>query len=783
MRVTMFQIRLRCAMARTGHSAPVFSARLKELMGLTQSTIKLECHPRRKWRQSAVIWLLLAVGCAMGQAPARPVTPIADIRALNREQASRKAPVRVRGVVQWVGGRPQDDFILADDSAAIYAVRLPPFDQENAVNSGGGLLVLHPGLEHIGMEVELEGFTNSGGFTPIIQYRRVNLLGKGRPLPVRQVTIDHLNGGSEDGQRIELETVVVQSVIRNPEHDKRLLRVCGASGDYTILEVSPAAWNEPARIIDAEVRVRGNVLALTSSRSEQTGVRVAVSLAEDFVIVKPPPPDPFAAPKVEVGALTPFRPQGLSPHRCQVEGTVTLVSPDELVIQDGERGVGVKLTPSTGLKVGDRVLLSGFVEARTPVAYLTNALVKRLSAGVPPAPASTTVETILEFGQGNTFRFWGKQPVDFNHRLVRLRGTLIGKLNPGAESFTLQSDTGINVTFRFATASPGISRMPEEGSRVELTGVGIVNYVPGTHLPELIHPAGVEMLLRGPEDIRLLEAPSWWTARRLGIALGAVAAVLAIASAWVVLLRRTVKQQALRIETALRTHRNAELEHRAAKRERMRLSGDLHDGVHQLLNAAFYRLESVANLCVRDPAAALPHVQAAQKILNHSQHEMRALMWGLYELSQDSADFVELLTQALAGMDHWPSGVVEVADSGTPRTVPARAAGSLLLLVQEAVQNALSHGHATRIQVQVEFTTDALRLAIQDNGSGFDPAQPHPTPHGGLGIGSMRRRVDELEGAFTLTSAPGQGVALVVVLPWAAMHRLFPSSSPAPTAP
>ena len=721
----------------------------------------------------------------MGQAPAPPdrrITRIADIRALNREQAARNSPVRVRGVVQWVGGRPQDDFILADDSAAIYAVRLPPFDQEDAVNPGGAR-VLHPGQEHIGMEVELEGRANSGDFTPIIQYRRVNLLGKGRPLPVRQVTIDHLNGGSEDGQRIELETVVVQSVIRNPEQNTRLLRVCGASGDYTILVVPPAAWNEPARIIDAEVRVRGNVLALTSSRSEQTGVRVAVSLEEDFVIVKPPPPDPFAAPKVEVGALTPFRPQGLSPHRCQVEGTVTLVSPDELVIQDGERGVGVKLTPSTGLKVGDRVLLSGFVEARTPVAYLTNALVKRLSVGVPPAPAPTTVESILEFGHGNSYRFWGKQPVDFNHRLVRLRGTLIGKLNAGAESFTLQSDTGKNVTFRFASDSPGISRMPEEGSSVELTGVGVVNYVPGSPLPELIRPAGVELILRGPEDVRLLEAPSWWTARRLGIALGAVVAVLAIASAWVMLLHRTVRRQAVHIETALRTHRNAELEYQAANRERLRLAGDLHDGVHQLLNAASYRLESVANLCARDPSAAMPHVQAAQKILNHSQHEMRSLMWGLHELSRKSPDFIELLTQALAGMDHWPAGAVEVTGAGTPQTVPARATGSLLLLVQEAVQNALRHGHASHVKVRVNFTAEALRLAIQDDGKGFDPAKPHPAPHGGLGLGSMRRRVDELEGAFTLTSAPGQGATLLVVLPWAGLRRLFPLSPQEPIAP
>ena len=289
--------------------------------------------------------------------PVLPITRISDIRGLDREQASQKKPVRVRGVVPWVGGRPQDDFILADTSAAIYVVRLPPLaQQDQAASPGDRPMLLHPGLEHIGQEVEVEGFANSGGYTPIIQYRRAEILGPGKPLPVKPVTIAHLEGGSEDGQRVELETVVVQSAILDSESGKRVLRVCDSSGNYAILIVLPAAWNEPEKVINAEVGVRGTVLALHNSRAEQTGVRVAVPSERDFEVVKPPAPDPFAVTKVAVGALTPFRPQGLSPHRCLVEGTVTLVSPDELVIQNGECGVEVKFTSTTGLQVGDRVL-------------------------------------------------------------------------------------------------------------------------------------------------------------------------------------------------------------------------------------------------------------------------------------------------------------------------------------------------------------------------------------------------------------------------------------------
>ena len=156
-------------------------------------------------------------------------------------------------------------------------------------------------------------------------------------------------------------------------------------------------------------------------------------------------------------------------------------------------------------------------------------------------------------------------------------------------------------------------------------------------------------------------------------------------------------------------------------------------------------------------------------------------MWGLHVLGKESPDFAKLLTQSLASMDHWPQDVVAVTSAGAPQAVPARVAGSLLLLAQEAVQNALSRGHATRIEAHVDFTPEALSLTIRDNGSGFDPAQPQPTPHGGLGLGSMKNRADELEGTFHLTSAPGQGTTLLVVLPWDKLRQFFPATSP--TAP
>ena len=716
--------------------------------------------------------LLLAQCGAMAQSDATkpaPITRIADIRKLSREQAAEQLPVQVRGVVQWARVGTRGDFTVADESAGIYASRSP--DRKNTQTETASWLC------KVGDEIELEGVTSAGGYAPVIVVHRVTNRGQGTPLPLRKVSISHLSAGHEDAQRIELETVVVQSVIEDSDADMRVLRVCSGSGDYTLLWVRRESWNEPEKVIDAEVQVKGTVLTLFNSRLEQTGVRIAVNSAADFTLVKPPP-DPFSVPRVEIGALRLFRPEGVSRHRRSVEGTVTWKSAAELVIESKGRGVSVKATSSPGIRIGDHVQVSGFIEARQPIAFLTNAAVKKISTGAPPAPATPSVEEILYVSHDNSGRSWGQYPTDYDHRLVRLRGTMIADPVVGADSFPFQTESGKQVTVRFANGSHGLSPLPQAGSLVEVTGVATVLHAPGDPLPEFRRPVGVELLLRDAGDLHLMRAPSWWTLQRLQMALFGVASVLGLVMTWVFLLRRTVQRQALGIETALRAHRDAELEHEAAKRERIRLAGDLHDGVHQLLNAASYRLESVAKLSARDPAAALPHVAAAKKILDRSQHEMRSIMWGIHELAKEAPDFSVLLTHALAGMDHWPADVVKVSSRGTPQPVPARAAGSLLMLAQEAVQNALNHGHATEIKVQVNFTEGALYLSIQDNGLGFDPEATQPAAHGGLGLGSMKRRADELGGIVKLTSAPKQGTNLIIELPWPALHALSPKSPP-----
>ena len=92
-----------------------------------------------------------------------------------------------------------------------------------------------------------------------------------------------------------------------------------------------------------------------------------------------------------------------------------------------------------------------------------------------------------------------------------------------------------------------------------------------------------------------------------------------------------------------------------------------------------------------------------------------------------------------------------------------QCSGALLLIMQEAIGNALRHGHARKVDVVVDFTDNMLIFGVTDDGCGFDANLVPSAGH--LGIDSMRKHAEGLGGTLTLASAIGEGTALTVRIP------------------
>jgi signal transduction histidine kinase len=86
---------------------------------------------------------------------------------------------------------------------------------------------------------------------------------------------------------------------------------------------------------------------------------------------------------------------------------------------------------------------------------------------------------------------------------------------------------------------------------------------------------------------------------------------------------------------------------------------------------------------------------------------------------------------------------------------------ALYRAAQEGLTNARRHAGADRVAITVTLRPAGARLAIVDNGSGFDPAPP---VHG-HGLAGMRERLELIGGSLQVDSAPGRGTSLTLTVP------------------
>jgi signal transduction histidine kinase len=98
-----------------------------------------------------------------------------------------------------------------------------------------------------------------------------------------------------------------------------------------------------------------------------------------------------------------------------------------------------------------------------------------------------------------------------------------------------------------------------------------------------------------------------------------------------------------------------------------------------------------------------------------------------------------------------------------PLNVPPAAAQDVLRIVQESLTNVARHADATHVTVRVEARDDRLRVAVQDDGSGFEPDQVVGQP-GSYGLRGIKERADHIGGDLQVHSTPGRGTTVALEL-------------------
>ncbi|RYU89270.1 tetratricopeptide repeat protein [Mucilaginibacter terrigena] len=200
----------------------------------------------------------------------------------------------------------------------------------------------------------------------------------------------------------------------------------------------------------------------------------------------------------------------------------------------------------------------------------------------------------------------------------------------------------------------------------------------------------------------------------------------------------------------------------AEENERRRIAGDLHDGVGQLLSATRMNFDTllerlnIADTETRELAdKTMAMVDESCKEVRTIAHQMMPNVLLKLGLTSALRDFVNKIDS------HRLKIVLDVA--GLANRLDSSIEIVLYRVIQETVNNVIKHAKASLLDIQLQMEGDEVSVTIEDNGRGFDTSDKEKFE--GIGLKNIITRVEYLKGTVDISSSPGKGTLVAILIP------------------
>jgi signal transduction histidine kinase len=187
---------------------------------------------------------------------------------------------------------------------------------------------------------------------------------------------------------------------------------------------------------------------------------------------------------------------------------------------------------------------------------------------------------------------------------------------------------------------------------------------------------------------------------------------------------------------------------------------EIHDNVGQKLTLASLYAQQ---LSFENKA---PHIndkiENIGAIINESLSELRQLSKSLTDdfIAQNS--IIELINRECQAVTKLQKTTVEFMHNSGQVAVSYQSKNILLRIVQEFLQNSIKHAECKNILIKLAVNENEINVMLSDDGKGFNEKTLMVK---GIGLSNMKKRTQLLGGNFNLTSAPGSGTQLHIILP------------------
>ncbi len=266
-----------------------------------------------------------------------------------------------------------------------------------------------------------------------------------------------------------------------------------------------------------------------------------------------------------------------------------------------------------------------------------------------------------------------------------------------------------------------------------------------------------------PLAISVTVIPPFWEATQFRLSLGLGLGLLTLGAYRLRLRQAENRNRELESLVKARTSEMEKLFERtkelAVVEERNRLARDLHDSAKQKAFAALAQLGTVNGLPQGSPAAHR-HLLEAEDLVAEVIQELTFLIQEMHPAALMEKGLPTTVREYVFEWENRNDIATDVRIEA-PRPLDLKVEQAIYRVIQEALANVARHSQASRVDVELAYRPDRIEVVIADNGRGFDSQ----SGLSGLGLRSMRERVESVAGKIKFDSQTGVGTRIVLSVP------------------
>lgn len=197
-------------------------------------------------------------------------------------------------------------------------------------------------------------------------------------------------------------------------------------------------------------------------------------------------------------------------------------------------------------------------------------------------------------------------------------------------------------------------------------------------------------------------------------------------------------------QNKLLTHYAAEIEKMTLLEERQRMSKELHDTLGHSFISLIMSLDASIALLDHKPSEVKDRLNRLRALAENNLNEMRSIV---HEMGDEGESNLNQQIESLAFNFREHTGTdVTLSLPGTEPMIRFEARQTILRVIQESFTNALKHGKASQLHLELLYSQSNVQLFIRNNGKPFDKLKY------GFGLTTMKQRVEQLGGNLSVSS-------------------------------